>query len=463
MSDERKLSVKQFIKSKKGISIIIVILSVYLSFAMYFNTHFYFGTKVNGYSIAGKTVEEANKLLEAKTKSYVLNIIGREKDKDLIKGEEIELTYNCSAQIEEIKNNQGSFGWIIGILKNKDYKIKNLDSYNKEKLATKIDSLIFFSEDVIVEPVNANFEYKNGSYTIIPEINGKVVLKEKLLDSIENKIIKGETELNLDKENCYKQPKLKLDSNEAKSIQSTLNKYISTNITYNVLGEKYIIDGEKINKWLSVNENNEVILNEESVQECLNVISSKYSRVGMERDFKTSLGTVVTVSGGDYGIPIDTSIEKEYLINAIKSGKVEKKEPEFAKAALATGNGIGTTYVEVNLSTQQIWFYKDGNLIVNGDIVTGNADGRHNTPAGVYKLKYTQKDAVLRGPGYAAPVAFWMPFNGDIGMHDATWRGGFGGNIYTYDGSHGCVNLPYNVAKSIYENISAGTPIVCYF
>ena len=96
-------------------------------------------------------------------------------------------------------------------------------------------------------------------------------------------------------------------------------------------------------------------------------------------------------------------------------------------------------------------------------MVTGNSDGKHDTPQGVYKLKYKQRNAILRGPGYETPVSFWMPFNGDIGMHDATWRGSFGGNIYTYDGSHGCVNCSYDLAQGIFDNIPAGAPIICYY
>ncbi len=55
-----------------------------------------------------------------------------------------------------------------------------------------------------------------------------------------------------------------------------------------------------------------------------------------------------------------------------------------------------------------------------------------------------------------------MPFNGNIGMHDATWRGSFGGSIYKTNGSHGCINLPRAAAKTIYENIEKGMPVLCY-
>ena len=43
---------------------------------------------------------------------------------------------------------------------------------------------------------------------------------------------------------------------------------------------------------------------------------------------------------------------------------------------------------------------------------------------------------------------------------DAKWRKKFGGNIYTYDGSHGCVNLPKDVAATIYANAYLGMPVI---
>ena len=84
------------------------------------------------------------------------------------------------------------------------------------------------------------------------------------------------------------------------------------------------------------------------------------------------------------------------------------------------------------------------------------------TPEGTYKLKYKDKDSVLVGENYRSPVSFWMPFNGNIGMHDASWRYSFGGQIYMTNGSHGCVNLPYSLANDIFYNIDEGTPIICY-
>ena len=84
------------------------------------------------------------------------------------------------------------------------------------------------------------------------------------------------------------------------------------------------------------------------------------------------------------------------------------------------------------------------------DFVSGNESRGWATPGGAYPLTYKQRNATLRGEGYATPVSYWMPFNGGIGLHDASWRGSFGGTIYKTGGSHGCINLPPKAAKTIF-------------
>ena len=148
---------------------------------------------------------------------------------------------------------------------------------------------------------------------------------------------------------------------------------------------------------------------------------------------------------------------------AIKEGQIITRPPAYLQTVLSYGNNdIGSTYVEIDLTKQHLWFYKNSSLIAEGDVVTGNVSSNHTTPKGIYRLKYKTRNTILRGIDYAAPVDYWMPFNGGIGIHDASWRGEFGGNIYMTDGSHGCINSPYNLAKTIYDNIEVDTPIICY-
>ena len=63
---------------------------------------------------------------------------------------------------------------------------------------------------------------------------------------------------------------------------------------------------------------------------------------------------------------------------------------------------------------------------------------------------------------YETPVSYWMPFNGGIGFHDASWQPTFGGSRYLTNGSHGCVNTPEANAEKIINNIEKGVPVVVY-
>ena len=118
-------------------------------------------------------------------------------------------------------------------------------------------------------------------------------------------------------------------------------------------------------------------------------------------------------------------------------------------------------YILVSISDQKLWFYKKGKLQLTSAVVTGQS-GEHDTPRGTYRIQYKATDIYLRGPDYKTFVNYWMPFNGEYGLHDALWRNSFGGNIYSYNGSHGCVNLPYSVAERIFYEASVGFLVKVY-
>lgn len=103
------------------------------------------------------------------------------------------------------------------------------------------------------------------------------------------------------------------------------------------------------------------------------------------------------------------------------------------------------------ISEQKVYYYKDKIAITKGDCVSGNLT-TSPTPTGLYNVQYKEQDTNLMNEYF---VHYFVAFNGEIGLHDAKWRyGSFGGKIYTYEGSHGCVNLEYDVAKTIYNNSS---------
>lgn len=118
-------------------------------------------------------------------------------------------------------------------------------------------------------------------------------------------------------------------------------------------------------------------------------------------------------------------------------------------------------YIEVDISDQNIKYHVGEDIILDSDVVTGKQNVS-DTRIGMFEIYSRETSRKLNGVGYSTYVDYWMPFDGGIGLHDASWRSEFGGDIYIYSGSHGCVNLPFEIAKTIYENSKVGTKVLVH-
>lgn len=461
----KNISIKKLFKSKRAGDIIILIFSILLVYSLislYFTKHFFFNTVINGVDVSLKAHSDADDIIKGYVKDYKLQLIERNDEIEEIKGKDIGIKYNEKNSISKVYYNQSSFKWIVSVLKDEKYYLDDLFVFNKDDLENKINELNCLNKEII-EPQNVNFKYSKDSYEVIEEVYGNKIKKDKLKNDIEISILKGETKLDLNENLCYENPKYTLKSDKTFETKSLLDKYVQSKITYIFGSESEILDGNIISQWLSVNENLEVVINEKAAREYVLGLSRKYDTVGVTRNFKTSTGKVVEVKGGIYGWKINPYAEEKAILETIKLGIAVEREPIYGQKAVSRDkNDIGNTYVEINITRQHLWFYKNGRLITQGAVVTGNPNRGNSTKLGTYMLNYKQKGSTLRGQNYEAEVTYWMPFFGNIGIHDASWRYSFGGQIYKRNGTHGCVNAPLYLAKTIFENIEDGTPIICY-
>lgn len=457
---------KQKIKSNKTLLMLLILLSIsiliYFMMSLYFMKHFYFGTVVNSVNISGKSLKKANEKMENEFNNYTITLKERGDD-EKINGVDIVLKYIPNNNLVELKRQQNPFLWMTMFF-NKESINLDILTYDEKLLKESYDKLSCITNPNIINPENPKLKYVEGGYEVQEEIYGNKIKKENLYNSIVEAIKKGEKTLDLETNNCYENPKYVAYSKEVVDAKELLNKYIKAEITYIVGKESEELDGSIINNWINIKDNYEVEIDENKVKSYVKELSNTYDTYEAERDFLTSVGKTVKVSGGNYGWLIDTNKETKEIIWTIKQGEKVSREPIYAQTALSREeNDIGDTYVEINMTRQQLWFYKNGKLLTTGDVVTGNINRSRSTPTGVFRLNYKQENATLQGENYSAPVKFWMPFYGNVGIHDATWRSSFGGNIYKTDGSHGCVNAPLYLAKTIYANIESGTPVICYY
>lgn len=117
----------------------------------------------------------------------------------------------------------------------------------------------------------------------------------------------------------------------------------------------------------------------------------------------------------------------------------------------------------VDIGKQTVKLFKEGELYAESSCVTGMRGG-NDTPNGAFKVNYMKENTTLSGTNrdgttYVQDVDYWIRFFKGCGFHDASWRSSFGKSIYTTNGSHGCVNLPYSFAKVMYENAYLGMPV----
>ena len=447
---------------------IALLLLIYIGFTFYFTNHFFYDTKINGLDVSKMKVNQVEQLLEQELNTYILELHGRDNVTDYIYGKDISIGFLSDGSVTAFLNEQNSFLWFLSFFQKKEHTLENCISYDDSKLEEVMQSLLFFEKQYIQAPKNAHIKYeKDKGYCLIEEELGSTVNKKVFKNALSHAILTGATTLSLDEQECYKNPKVYSTDENLLSLYEKLSLYTSAKITYNFGTVTEVVDHSVIKKWLKINKKKHTVkIQKDNVRAFVDYIGSTYNTFGKTRHFISSNGNRVSVSGGDYGWLLNREKEATALIKAVKKGKTVNRKPSYIqKAASYEDADWGNTYVEINLTAQHLWYYKDGRLIVESDFVSGNERRGWSTPQGVYDLTYKERDAILganSNADYRTPVSYWMPFNGNIGMHDSNWRSKFGGEIYKTNGSHGCINLPVEKAKVIYENISAGVPVVCY-
>lgn len=451
-------------------SIIGALVVIYLGIAAFFMSHFLVNTSINGKDFSGKTVADVEAYLKEQVADYELTILEQNNVSDVITGSEISLAYKENSRVQDALENQRQLLWLISLFSESDTDITIEVEYDDAALEENIQNLQAVTAEQ-VDPVAAHPEYDGNSFVVAEEQYGTTVDMETLTAKIKEHITEFDTTLDMMDEECYVMPAYTSDSPEVQAACDEMNEYLKASITY-PMDEDVVVDKDLISKWVTYDDDMKVAFNEDAVREWMREFGKKYDTLGTTRTITTPTGKTAEVSGGTYGWSVDEETETKNLINSIKNGEVAERAPAYKQTAASHGaQDWGSTYIEVDIAAQHMWYIVDGAVAMESDVVTGlPADGR-DTPTGVYSILYTERDSTLKGetdpetgkPSYETPVAFWMPFTWQgHGFHDATWQSSFGGSRYQTNGSHGCVNMPYDKAEQLFNMISAGTPVIIH-
>ena len=441
------------------------VIMIYLGVALYFHNHFYPKTTINGRAVGGATAQKVMDDVTDDIHSYALTLKTRDGQEEQISGNAVALEPEWGDEIEQLIQAQPAFAWPVKIFQKQTLENDTLVDFDEDKLSTAIAALDCMDKETQIAPVDATVSSydKDNGFTVVPCVMGTTINEERMKQALAGAISGLQESISLDKAGVYEDPAI-LDDDEtlAKAIKK-MNRYAKAKITFTVGDASTVLDAQTFGDWFSLNKKTKPVLDESKVEAYVQELAKKYNTCYSAKTLQTSYGQTVTIANSHYGWKVDTEKEKAQIIEEIKAGKEVSRDLNYSMTANSHGkNDYGNSYVEINLTAQHMYLYKDGKLVIDSDFVSGNVSRGNASPTGAFGITYTEKNATLRGENYETPVTYWMPFAGNVGMHDAYWRSKFGGTIYKYSGSHGCINLPPEVAKVVFENVKTNYPVLVY-
>ena len=442
-------------------------LGAYIAIGTYYQTHFFEKTSINGIDVSDLTAEEAENLIADQAEDYRVTLTTKEGAAQTIEGSDIGYQFVSQGEVQGFLEEQNFLAWLPAYFgSGKQYTMEASMTYDQEKLAGAIAALDCMQAENVTAPQDAYLtQQEDGTYVIVPETEGNTLDAGKVEELLAAAVESGGTEIDLAAEDCYLKPDVYQDDGVLKAEAAIRNRYSSITITYQMGGGvTETLDKETVASWFSLDENLQPSIDRDAVAAWVNQLADQYDTIGSFLPFVTSNGETVYPESRTYGWQMDREAETEELYQLLLKGDSAERSPVWLESAAARGeNDIGDTYIEIDYTNQRMWYYKDGQLLVETPVVTGNVNAGMASPEGVFCIVGKEEDAVLTGEDYKTPVDYWMPFYEGVGIHDAdTWRTAYGGDIYLWSGSHGCINTPTAQAAVIFQNVEVGTPVVCY-
>ena len=329
-------------------------------------------------------------------------------------------------------------------------------------------------EDLVLvrrtEAKDAYVEFRNDRFQVYEEVPG-TQLQVQNVQTAMGESLRGLTvsaqapaaaRFELTSCDCYLPPERTVE-NTFFDFDAMLNDRIEAmTVELDFHGETVAMTREQLKKVLSATPEGRVAVDEQALTELAAQWNETYHASSTPYLFDSYVDGVLPIEF----VKVDYEVNQPALVELLKDELASLQSVELEVPWYCWRNGeafaIEGTYVEVDIHNQVMTFFKDGEIVVTTDVVTGNTWG-YPTPTGLYKVENKDTNCWLSGEDYNVHVDYWVGFIGYvIGIHDADWRTKFGGDNYVMNGSHGCVNTPKEAMVKIFENIEVGVPVLVH-
>lgn len=451
-----------------GLLVLLVGLTTgYGVYASNYSDRFLPNTKINNTDISEMTVAEANDALKKATKESSFSITDDGNEWKNLPLSQLGLKTDFSQDLTKLMEKQSQWSWGMAYVFPGDHAEINglsIDQKELDQAAEQIKNELTKLNEGRTKTQDATLTKGENGFTITPEVNGNSVDAQAVSEDLKKAVNEDKTSMEL--LDYTQKPKVHANDESLQQEMNKLNKVAQVEGYYKINGETFQIPVASIADWLDYKDG-QVTLDRDKVKAYVASLGDKYNTSTNPTVFKSSKRGDVTVPAGTLSWTIQVDTETDELMKAILAGESFTRTPVTKGSASAGNPLVGSTYIEVDMESQHMWYYKDGAVVLETDIVTGRPP-KFATPAGVFYVWNKETKATLKGENedgskYETPVDYWMPIDWTgVGIHDSSWQAAYGGDRYLTHGSHGCINTPPEVMKQLFDMIEEGTPVLVF-
>lgn len=427
----------------------------------------YPGVKLGELSLGGLTRHDARAALNAQAKAYHLalvvdNIHHNVKPADIGAGYDVDLT------VEQAFNaGRANPVTILGMLEaSRQVPLTLAYSINRSKMTSFAST---FVGSQAAAPVDAAVVIKDGVPIVVPDKPGLGVNRAALIAALEQSFGSGTQVLRIQRGAVPADLQTAVATTEAERIKPL----IATPIILTYSDKTFQPSAAQIGSWWvfskQVNGTLGAKVDNNKILGYIKTFSAQVEVPAVIKRINVVNGQVKSEEGGTDGLAINQDSLVAQIGAAVMAGKALTLAVPTVAVPFKTQYNRSVTldapqYIEVNLSTQHLWAYQDHQVVYESAVTSGATGLGFPTVTGLFSIQSKERNRYLDGRPlgyhYNVFVEYWMPFTGNYGLHDASWRNGnFGEPDYYYGGSHGCVNLPTATAAWLYNWASVGTPV----
>lgn len=466
---------------KKALTVLAIVIfvplilcgGIYMYMVWQYQSTYMNGVMINGIYAEGMTPEEVNAELVEKTEEATFVLVDKYGKEIDIPVADMDYTYSYMDDLNRILHKQNSFMWGINLANGtvQSETIEPVGTCDADQLKEYLMDLDLIKKQADPKKVRVEIIRTQEGYKLVDETQNLLDI-DLTVKTVVDAVMAGEPYVNLEDEECYitmdYTPKMK----KTLKLWDKIDDLQSTEIVCTFYNGNENVDASVIASWIMKDENGDfamdedgkLIINDDAIGKTVEKWADRHDSVGGPWTFHPTRGGTVTIEQGTYGYKLDQKKEKEYLVGLIHAGKSEKSEAIYSQKGWGKGvSDIGDTYIEVDMTNQTLYYYVKGKVKLKTPVVTGCTGRGNGTPERVCYIYFKQRNRVLVGPDYRTPVSYWMAVYNHIGIHDANWRGKFGGEIYKTSGSHGCINTPTSEVSKLYDMAEVGTPVVLFY